>query len=96
MTMARNRARIEATAEAQRRTYDQAEERPSQCRKCLSTEREAFFGSPIIRVFDIVQKRPDGTTFTRLVKRRTKCKACGQFRFVLSYEHHPGDVADVT
>ena len=77
-----------------KRTYDQTEEQPSRCRKCRSTQRTAFFGKPIIRVFDFIQLRPDGTTFTRLVKRRTKCADCGQFRFVLSYEHHAGDISD--
>jgi hypothetical protein len=43
-------------------------------------------------VFDFVQRRPDGTEFTRLIRRRTKCTDCGQFRFDLSYEFVPSDI----
>lgn len=73
------------------RQYDQSEARPSTCRKCGSTHRHAYFGSPQIRIFDVVQRRPDGTEFSRLIRRRTKCLDCGQFRFDLSYEFHQAD-----
>lgn len=74
------------------REYDQSEARPSTCRKCRSTRRTAYFGEPLSRIFEIPQVHPDGTEFTRLIRRRTKCQDCGQFRFDLSYEFVPEDM----
>jgi hypothetical protein len=77
---------------ASKRDYQQSEAKCSSCRKCRSTRRSAYFGQPQIRVFDFVQRRPDGTEFTRLIRRRTKCTDCNQFRFDLSYEFVPDDI----
>lgn len=79
-------------AKKTKRNYDQAEAQPSRCKKCQSTQRTAYFGSPVARVFDYVQRRPDGTDFTRLIRRRTKCSDCGQYRWDLSYEFNPKDL----
>ncbi|MCE9605077.1 MAG: hypothetical protein K8U03_09280 [Planctomycetia bacterium] len=58
---------------------------PSQCKKCQSTERSAYFGTPEVQEFSGV--RPDGTQYTHIVRRRCTCSACGQVRFDRAYEN---------
>jgi hypothetical protein len=52
--------------------------------ECQSTERIAYFGTPI--VFDISGLDEDGNPYNRKVMKRTRCKACGQQRLDSFFE----------
>ena len=55
----------------------------SRCKKCDSTEREAYFGTPIVH--DIAGIH-NGREYNRKVMKRTRCKACGQQRLDAFFE----------
>ena len=56
----------------------------TRCKKCDSTEREKYFGTPT--VFDISGLDEDNKPYNRKVMRRTKCKNCGQQRLDSFFE----------
>lgn len=56
----------------------------TRCRKCDSTEREKYFGTPT--VFEITGVDEDGKAYNRKVMKRTRCKACGQQRLDSFFE----------
>lgn len=58
---------------------------PSACPKCRSTEREPYFGAPLEQEFS--GTRPNGQAYTHIVRRRTRCKNCGQARIDRTYEN---------
>lgn len=57
---------------------------PSSCKKCGSTERSAYFGTPQVQEFNGVH---DGKPYTHIVRKRCTCSNCGQNRFDRSYEN---------
>lgn len=57
--------------------------RPSRCRKCGSTNRTPYVGSPRVQQYAGVY---DGQPYQRIVRRRTSCQDCGQARCDISYE----------
>lgn len=62
---------------------DQSEVTLSRC-KCGSTDRERYFGTP----FELAYRgEKNGKPYTHVVKKRTKCKACGQQRLDIIYEN---------
>jgi len=71
-------------AGSQNVTRDQAEAKPSRCKACDSTEREAYTKTD---VQEFGGQDPNGRPFTHIVRRWTRCAACGQARIDLSYEN---------
>lgn len=63
---------------------DAGEVKLSRCKKCDSTDREKYFGTPT--EFEITGIK-DGQEYTHIVRKRTKCKACGQQRLDSFYEN---------
>lgn len=60
---------------------------PSRCPRCKSTERTPYFA----RLPDQIHEGyHDGEPYTHIVRRRTRCLGCGQFRIDISYENRPG------
>lgn len=55
----------------------------SRCRRCQSTDREAYTGQPFTQRLSGTR---DGKPYNRVVRRRTRCRNCGQARFDLTYE----------
>ncbi len=55
----------------------------SRCPRCQSTEREKYVGEPFRTHLRGVR---DGKPYNVIIRRRTRCKSCGQARFDLSYE----------
>jgi hypothetical protein len=53
-------------------------------KECLSTDREKYFGTPIVHEISGVD--PDGKPYNRKVMKRTRCKACGQQRLDSYFE----------
>lgn len=51
---------------------------------CLSTDREKYFGTPIIH--EITGVDAGGKPYNRKVMKRTRCKACGQQRLDSFFE----------
>lgn len=56
----------------------------SRCPKCDSTEREDYHNST---EQEFGGTDPKGKPYTHIVRRRTKCVACGQERIDRSYEN---------
>jgi hypothetical protein len=50
---------------------------PSKCRVCGSANRSKYINK---RTLDLLGQRPDGTVYTSVTWRRTKCLDCGQMR----------------
>ena len=50
---------------------------PSKCTKCGSSRRSNYLNK---RTLDLNGLRPDGTVYTSVTWRRTKCLDCGQMR----------------
>ena len=63
---------------------DQSEVCLSRCKKCESTDREPYFGTPFELQF--LGER-NGKPYTHVVQKRTRCKACGQQRRDIVYEN---------
>lgn len=57
---------------------------PTHCIKCASTEREAYNRSEV-QEFSGVD--PQGNPYTHIVRRWTRCSACGQHRIDRYYEN---------
>lgn len=57
---------------------------PTRCRRCDSTERTPYIGTPVVTNYEGVA--PDGKKYNRVVRKRTRCKVCGQLRFDVCYE----------
>lgn len=55
----------------------------SRCRRCGSTKRTPYVGSPRVQEYAGIH---DGREFTRIIRRRTTCVDCGQARLDRSYE----------
>lgn len=56
----------------------------SRCKKCDSTDRDPYFGTP----FELEYSgEHDGKPYTHVVQKRTRCKSCGQHRRDISYEN---------
>lgn len=70
--------------------YDESAAEPSRCQQCGSTEREPYFGEPIETEYSGVTV--DGRAYTHIVRRRTRCRACGQIRFDRAHENRITDV----
>ena len=63
---------------------DQSHVQLSRCRKCDSTERGPYFGTPFELPF---LGDHEGKPYTHVVQKRTRCKACGQQRRDIVYEN---------
>jgi len=63
---------------------DQSEVRLSRCKKCDSTDREAYFGTPFELEYAGLK---DGKPYTHIVQKRTRCKNCGQHRRDIVHEN---------
>lgn len=63
---------------------DSGEVQLSRCKKCDSTDREKYFGTPT--EFAIAGVK-DGKPYTHIVRKRTKCSNCGQQRLDSFYEN---------
>lgn len=59
----------------------------SRCASCGSTEREEYYGKTE-QQFDGVDS--SGNSYTHIVRRRTRCKSCGQTRIDRAYENRIG------
>lgn len=60
----------------------------SRCRKCDSTEREAYSKT---REFERSGVDGEGRPYSHVVWRRTRCRKCGQRRVDRSYENRPSE-----
>lgn len=69
--------------------YDSAEGELTRCGKCGSTDREAYFGDPIVQEFSGVDEA--GRPYTHIVRRRTRCRNCGQLRIDMHKENRVPD-----
>lgn len=58
----------------------------SRCPKCQSTERERYFKTVEVAIGG---RELDGNEYTHVVRRWTRCKACGQARIDRSCEYRP-------
>ena len=74
--------------ESGNRQYVNAVFGPSRCPRCGSTQRVPYFGRLPEQAFE--GYTGDGEPYTHIVRRRTKCCGCGQFRVDISYENRPG------
>lgn len=63
---------------------DHGEVKLSRCKKCDSTDREKYFGTPLEYPIGGVH---DGLPYTHVVRKRTKCANCGQQRMDAFYEN---------
>lgn len=63
---------------------DQSEVQLSRCKKCESTDREPYFGTPFELPF---LGEHNGKPYTHVIQKRTRCKACGQQRRDIVYEN---------
>lgn len=67
--------------------YDTQLATPSHCKKCNSTNRLPYFGTPIRTKARGLKK--DGSPYNVIVRRRTRCKDCNQLRLDFSQEFDP-------
>lgn len=70
--------------DAKTQPREQSVAAPSRCKKCGSTERSKYIGRPNITEYAGTR---NGEPYTHVVRRRTKCSACGQSRFDISHEN---------
>lgn len=63
---------------------DHAEAMPSRCRQCGSTEREPYFRTTATEYGGLLGT---GQSYTHIVRRWTRCAACGQTRIDLFHEN---------
>lgn len=56
----------------------------TRCPSCDSTEREPYTGKTEM---EFSGTTPDGLPYTHIVRRRTRCQACGQHRIDRVYEN---------
>jgi hypothetical protein len=68
------------------RTYPRVQAEPPRCPACRSTDRDQF--ERIIANIAIGGTTPQGYPYTNVVKRKTRCRACGQYYAVTTYENH--------
>lgn len=65
----------------QRRDYQTVE--PSRCPQCGSTQREAYSQTT---TQEYAGETPDGRPYTHIIRRWTRCRACGHPRVDRTYE----------
>lgn len=65
-----------------------AEAHVSRCAKCGSTDRTAYSNT---KVYPFPGTDREGHPYTHVVRRTTRCKACGQARIDRSVENRTGD-----
>lgn len=78
----------------QRETFSQVDVIPGECPRCLCTEREPYFA---IARHDKSGIGPSGRPYTRITKKRTRCKRCGHPRVDRFFENVPikdGDASE--
>ena len=69
--------------------YEHAIVRPPQCPSCRSTDREPYRERPrVIRYSGVLPGAPPHE-YTHVIKRRTRCRNCGQARVDTWYENVP-------
>lgn len=64
----------------------------SRCPRCDSTERAGYFGT----ITTAYEGEFNGRRYTHVVRRRTRCLACGQHRLDRSYENRVARAAAMT
>ena len=57
---------------------------PSRCPKCNSTERSEDTNKTVQQYQGTA---PDGQPFTAIIRRRTQCRECGQWRVDRTFEY---------
>jgi hypothetical protein len=57
----------------------------SQCPSCGSTERSRYVGASTEHEYRGIA--PDGLSYTHIVRRRTRCECCGQWRIDRTFEN---------
>ena len=63
-----------------------ADVEPSRCPACGSTKRTAYAGTRTVQAY---QGSHNGKPYDRIIRRRTQCAACLQFRIDRSFEADP-------
>ncbi len=72
-----------AKARRKRETYVQVDCSPPACPFCQSTDREPYFDVVTLHQSGVW----NGKEFTRIRRKRTRCKSCRRFYLVRFFEH---------
>ena len=67
------------------RQPDEVAVEPSRCNKCQSTEREPYFHKHVQEYAGFDPRH--GGLYTHIIRRWTRCRACGQVRIDRFYEN---------